>query len=133
MEFVPNKFHSMKFDSFGIQISRKTDSELIELQRVERLMMGMDKETMETNIEYMEFVLRVKRVEREAKANGIWEAPHPWLNLFVSKTHIADFDRLVFKNILNNGVGGPMLLYPLLRSKLVLISLPFNYSIITFI
>ncbi|KAH6826301.1 cytokinin oxidase 7 [Perilla frutescens var. hirtella] len=71
----------------------------------------------EVDVGYMEFLLRVKRVEEEAKAKGIWAAPHPWLNLFVSKTDIADFDRVVFKNILKHGVGGPMLVYPLLRSK----------------
>lgn len=65
----------------------------------------------------MDFLLRVKRAEEEAKASGIWEAPHPWLNIFVSKRDIADFDRVVFKNILKHGVGGPMLVYPLLRSK----------------
>ncbi|KAL8501871.1 hypothetical protein ACS0TY_021110 [Phlomoides rotata] len=88
-------------------------------ETVERLMVGMEEEMIGFRVEvgYMEFVLRVKRAEKEAKAKGIWDAPHPWLNLFVSKTDIADFDRLVFKNILNNGVGGPMLLYPLLRSK----------------
>ncbi|KAL6523950.1 Cytokinin dehydrogenase 7 [Orobanche minor] len=71
----------------------------------------------EVDVGYMEFLLRVKRVEQEAKANGIWDAPHPWLNLFVSKADIAEFDRLVFKNILKHGIGGPMLVYPLLRSK----------------
>ncbi|GMY29062.1 cytokinin dehydrogenase 7 [Fagus crenata] len=70
----------------------------------------------EVDLSYMEFLLRVKRAEEHAKANGIWDAPHPWLNLFVSKSDIADFDRTVFKNILKAGVGGPMLVYPLLRS-----------------
>lgn len=65
----------------------------------------------------MEFLLRVKRAEQQAKDNGIWDAPHPWLNLFVSKKDIAGFDRLVFNNILKHGVGGPMLVYPLVRSK----------------
>ncbi|EYU20300.1 hypothetical protein ABFS82_01G007900 [Erythranthe guttata] len=88
--------------------------------RVERLMGGMRvKEGMRFEVEvgYVEFLSRVKRAEKEAKANGIWEAPHPWLNLFISKTDIAHFDRLVFQNILHHGVGGPMLVYPLLRSK----------------
>lgn len=68
-------------------------------------------------LSYMDFLLRVKRVEQEARCNGIWDSPHPWLNLFVSKSDIASFDRLVFKQILNQGVGGPMLVYPLRRSK----------------
>ncbi|XP_043707726.1 cytokinin dehydrogenase 7-like isoform X3 [Telopea speciosissima] len=71
----------------------------------------------EVNIGYMEFLLRVKQVEQAAKASGIWDTPHPWLTLFVSNRDILDFDRLVFKNILRHGVGGPMLVYPLRRSK----------------
>ncbi|XP_039028267.1 cytokinin dehydrogenase 7-like [Hibiscus syriacus] len=71
----------------------------------------------EVNVSYMEFILRVKQVEEHAKANGIWDSPHPWLNIFVSKSSIVDFDRTVFKKMLKDGVGGPMLIYPLLRSK----------------
>ncbi|GMG99170.1 hypothetical protein Nepgr_001010 [Nepenthes gracilis] len=71
----------------------------------------------EVDSSYMEFLLRVKKVEQRAKANGIWDAPHPWLNLFISKRDIADFDRVVFSKILKDGIGGPMLVYPLLRSR----------------
>lgn len=71
----------------------------------------------QVDVTYVEFLLRVKRAEEHARANGIWDSPHPWLNMFVSKRDIADFDRVVFKNMLKEGVGGPMLVYPLLRSK----------------
>lgn len=71
----------------------------------------------ERELSYMEFLLRVKRDEQQARANGIWDAPHPWLNLFVSKTDIAAFNHLIFNQILSHGIGGPMLVYPLLRSK----------------
>ncbi|XVE70843.1 hypothetical protein DITRI_Ditri10aG0102900 [Diplodiscus trichospermus] len=77
---------------------------------VERLQSQVD-------VSYMEFLLRVKRAEEHAKANGIWDIPHPWLNLFVSKSDIAKFDRTVFKKLVKDGVGGPMLIYPVLRSK----------------
>ena len=69
------------------------------------------------DVTYVEFLLRVKQAEAHAKASGTWDSPHPWLNLFVSKRHIVDFDRAVFKTLLKHGVGGPMLVYPLLRSK----------------
>ncbi|KAG8381764.1 hypothetical protein BUALT_Bualt05G0006500 [Buddleja alternifolia] len=81
-----------------------------ELKFVEGLMFNID-------VGYMDFLLRVKCAEERAKASGIWDAPHPWLNLFVSKRDILDLDRLVFKKILKDGVGGPILVYPLLRSK----------------
>lgn len=71
----------------------------------------------QVEVSYVDFLMRVKHSEEEAKANGIWDAPHPWLNIFVSKKDIASFDQLVFNNILKHGVGGPILVYPLLRSK----------------
>lgn len=71
----------------------------------------------EVDVSYMDFLLRVKKAEQQATASGIWEAPHPWLNLFVSKRDIADFDRTVFKKILKGGIGGPMLVYPVLRNR----------------
>lgn len=71
----------------------------------------------EMELSYVEFLLRVKRAEQQAKANGIWDAPHPWLNLFVSKSDISAFNHLVFNRILSHGIGGPMLVYPLLRLK----------------
>ncbi|KAL1552306.1 Cytokinin dehydrogenase 7 [Salvia divinorum] len=88
--------------------------------RLERLMGGLTFEKglrFAADVGYVEFLLRVKQVEEEAKAKGIWAAPHPWLNLFVSKRDICDFDRVVFKDILKHGIGGPMLVYPLRRSK----------------
>ncbi|KAF5748359.1 cytokinin oxidase family protein [Tripterygium wilfordii] len=71
----------------------------------------------QVDISYVDFLLRVKGQEEHARANGVWDSPHPWLNLFVSKSNIAEFDRAVFKEILKDGVGGPILVYPLLRSK----------------
>ncbi|KAG0464601.1 hypothetical protein HPP92_018765 [Vanilla planifolia] len=69
------------------------------------------------HVSYVEFLSRVKRLESEARANGSWYTPHPWLNLFVSAADIVDFDREVFGKILYRGIGGPMLVYPMLRSK----------------
>lgn len=71
----------------------------------------------EIDLSYMNFLLRVDHVEQAARGSGIWATPHPWLNMFVSKKDIAAFNRIVFQNILKNGVNGPLLTYPLLRSK----------------
>ncbi|KAL0875857.1 hypothetical protein Bca101_025562 [Brassica carinata] len=71
----------------------------------------------EVDLPYVDFLLRVNQSEEMAKVNGTWETPHPWLNLFVSKRDIGKFDRTVFKELAKNGVGGPMLVYPLLRSR----------------
>lgn len=69
------------------------------------------------DVGYVAFLSRVARVEAEARAGGTWATPHPWLNLFVSAGDIVDFDRNVLKRILLGGIGGPMLVYPLRRSR----------------
>ncbi|CAD6245437.1 unnamed protein product [Miscanthus lutarioriparius] len=69
------------------------------------------------DVGYVDFLSRVNRVEEEARRNGSWDAPHPWLNLFVSARDIADFDRAVINGMLADGIDGPMLVYPMLKSK----------------
>ena len=71
----------------------------------------------EADKSYMEFTLSVKREEEMNKASGVWHTPHPWLNLFIAKDNIMEFDAGVFKKILKHGVGGPLLVYPVLRSR----------------
>ncbi|KAM7276446.1 hypothetical protein ACFE04_018312 [Oxalis oulophora] len=71
----------------------------------------------QVDLTYMEFLLRVKQAEEQAREIGTWDNPHPWLNMFVSKKDIIEFDRVVFNKILKHGIGGPILVYPLLRSK----------------
>jgi len=52
---------------------------------------------------------------------GLWEqVPHPWLDLFVPKSRISDFDEGVFKGILvkqNLSAPGILLVYPADKSK----------------
>ncbi|KAH9653143.1 cytokinin dehydrogenase 7 [Citrus sinensis] len=71
----------------------------------------------QVDVSYVDFLLRVKQVEEHARANGMWDSPHPWLNMFVSKSNLAEFNRVVFNEILKDGINGPMLVYPLLRSN----------------
>ncbi|XP_010520480.1 PREDICTED: cytokinin dehydrogenase 7-like [Tarenaya hassleriana] len=99
---------------------RNSDRESTVDTRVERLIgrLGfVEGMRFEKDVSYVEFILRVKRSEAAAKAGGTWDSPHPWLNLFVSRRDIARFDRTVFKQLVKGGVGGPMLVYPLLRNR----------------
>ncbi|KAJ0266530.1 Cytokinin dehydrogenase 7 [Hirschfeldia incana] len=99
---------------------RDSDSNSCVDKRVERLIGRLTFDEglrFEVDLPYVDFLLRVKRSEEIAKVNGTWETPHPWLNLFVSKREIGEFNQKVFKELVKNGVGGPMLVYPLLRSR----------------
>lgn len=70
-----------------------------------------------TDLPYVDFLDRVHKAELKLRSKGLWEVPHPWLNLFVPKSRIADFDRGVFKGILGNKTSGPILIYPMNKNK----------------
>ncbi|CAH1442853.1 unnamed protein product [Lactuca virosa] len=70
-----------------------------------------------TDLPYVEFLDRVHKAELKLRSKGLWDVPHPWLNLFVPKSRIADFDQGVFKGILGNKTSGPILIYPMNKNK----------------
>ncbi|XP_057431473.1 cytokinin dehydrogenase 3-like [Lotus japonicus] len=73
----------------------------------------------EKNVSFVEFLNRVRSGELKLQSQGLWDVPHPWLNLFIPKSQILDFDSGVFKNIIHkrNITTGPALVYPMNRNK----------------
>ncbi|CAB4288237.1 unnamed protein product [Prunus armeniaca] len=73
----------------------------------------------EKDVAYVEFLNRVKSGEEKLQSQGQWDVPHPWLNLFVPKSRVSDFDAGVLKGILlkRNITTAPVLLYPMNRTK----------------
>ncbi|WVZ72636.1 hypothetical protein U9M48_021061 [Paspalum notatum var. saurae] len=70
------------------------------------------------DVTYVEFLDRVHNEEVALSKLGLWQVPHPWLNMFVPASRIADFDRGVFKGILQGtDIVGPLIVYPLNKSK----------------
>ncbi|KAF0917103.1 hypothetical protein E2562_016909 [Oryza meyeriana var. granulata] len=71
-----------------------------------------------TDLPYVDFLDRVHKAELKLRGKGMWEVPHPWLNLFVPASRIADFDRGVFRGVLGSRTaGGPILIYPMNKHK----------------
>lgn len=70
-----------------------------------------------TDLPYVDFLDRVHKNELKLRSKGLWDVPHPWLNLFVPKSRIDDFDKGVFKGILGNNTSGPILIYPMNKDK----------------
>ncbi|KAK4343371.1 hypothetical protein RND71_036465 [Anisodus tanguticus] len=68
---------------------------------------------------FMEFLNRVRSGELELKSKGMWDVPHPWLNLFVPKSSINHFNDAIFVDIIlrQNNPTGPILVYPTSRKK----------------
>lgn len=76
----------------------------------------------------MNFLDRVHISEMKLREEGLWEVPHPWLNLLIPKSKIHEFAREVFGNILTDTSHGPILIYPLNKSKyhgFIELTLPF--------
>nr|XP_018681643.1 PREDICTED: cytokinin dehydrogenase 6-like isoform X2 [Musa acuminata subsp. malaccensis] len=70
------------------------------------------------DVSYMAFLDRVHDGEMKLRSMGLWDVPHPWLNIFVPKSRIRDFEIGVFKGILKpNNSMGPVLIYPLKKNK----------------
>nr|ALG64948.1 cytokinin oxidase/dehydrogenase 6 [Populus tomentosa] len=70
-----------------------------------------------TEVSYLEFLDRVHVSEVKLRSKGLWEVPHPWLNLLIPKSKINDFADEVFGHILTDTSTGPILIYPVNKSK----------------
>ncbi|GAB4843894.1 Cytokinin dehydrogenase 1 [Ancistrocladus abbreviatus] len=70
-----------------------------------------------SEVSYVEFLDRVHLSEIKLREKGLWDVPHPWLNLLVPRSSIYDFAAEVFGNILTDNSNGPILLYPVNQSR----------------
>ncbi|KAK7329688.1 hypothetical protein VNO77_23863 [Canavalia gladiata] len=91
-------------------------------QDLKRLFQGLKfipKFIFQKDVSYEEFLNRVHAGELLLRKQGLWDVPHPWLNLLVPRSQISDFDQIVFKGIIlkQNLTAGLVLIYPMNRSK----------------
>ncbi|EFH52982.1 predicted protein [Arabidopsis lyrata subsp. lyrata] len=70
-----------------------------------------------TEVTYEAFLDRVHVSEVKLRSKGQWEVPHPWLNLLVPRSTIKEFAKGVFGNILTDTSNGPVIVYPVNKSK----------------
>nr|AFK79767.1 cytokinin oxidase/dehydrogenase [Hordeum vulgare subsp. vulgare] len=73
------------------------------------------------DVSYAGFLDRVRDGELKLRAAGLWDVPHPWLNLFLPRSRVLDFAVGVFHGILRRdsttGAMGPVLVYPMNRNR----------------
>ncbi|KAA8518106.1 hypothetical protein F0562_015580 [Nyssa sinensis] len=90
--------------------NQKIDSLLSELNYIQSTLFFSE-------VSYVEFLDRVHVSELKLREKGLWEIPHPWLNLLIPKCRIQDFAVVVFGKILTDTSNGPILIYPVTKSK----------------
>ena len=67
---------------------------------------------------YFDWQNRLAIAVSELQESGIWEYPHPWLNLFLPASQVKSYVCSVLQTLTASEVKDPILLYPLRRSKL---------------
>ncbi|KAG6489292.1 hypothetical protein ZIOFF_050561 [Zingiber officinale] len=96
-------------------VTDAVDEKLASLLRKLRFVSGF---AFAVDATYLAFLDRVREGELRLRAVGLWDVPHPWLNLFVPKSAMHVFESGVFKGILKtNNSPGPVLIYPVNKNK----------------
>ncbi|KAK3142031.1 hypothetical protein QOZ80_4BG0341290 [Eleusine coracana subsp. coracana] len=68
-------------------------------------------------VSYFDFLNRVRMEEESLRSRGLWDVPHPWLNVFVPKHGVERFKDLLMDTISPGEFEGPILVYPLLTDR----------------
>ncbi|KAG2718122.1 hypothetical protein I3760_03G206100 [Carya illinoinensis] len=71
------------------------------------------------DVAVVDFLNRVASEEKALRSKGLWDIPHPWLNIFVPKSRILEFESAVFEHMIlkENISAGLVLIYPTNRNK----------------
>ncbi|KAH7855920.1 hypothetical protein Vadar_030574 [Vaccinium darrowii] len=92
------------------EVNQKIDRLLSELSYIQSTLFL-------TEVSYVEFLDRVHTSELKLREKGLWDVPHPWLNLLIPKSRIQEFAEVVFGKILTDSSTGPILIYPVNKTK----------------
>jgi len=69
-------------------------------------------------VAYFDFLNRVRMEEESLRSRGLWDVPHPWLNVFVPRHGAARFKDLLMDTVIARGeFEGLVLVYPLLTDR----------------
>lgn len=82
-----------------------------------------------SEVSYVDFLDRVHVSEVKLREKGLWEVPHPWLNLLVPRSRIHEFASEVFGNIMKDTSNGPVLIYPVNKTRYLSILKQINHNI----
>lgn len=87
------------------------------VEELSRQMGHLPSQVYTVEVSYYDFLNRVRMEEMSLRSVGLWEVPHPWLNMFVPRSGINEFVDLLLESISAEEFEGPALIYPLQRDK----------------
>ncbi|CAA7391133.1 unnamed protein product [Spirodela intermedia] len=102
---------------FAIHDYEQTESAADQVAEVTKRLRHMPALIHSVEVSYFDFLNRVRMEETNLRGRGLWDVPHPWLNMFVPKRGIARFLDMLMETISSEDFEGPLLMYPILRDK----------------
>nr|XP_029124470.1 cytokinin dehydrogenase 3 [Elaeis guineensis] len=103
---------------FAVHVYQAKDSFIEQVvEEILKQMSYMPSRIYSVEVSYFDFLNRVRMEEMELRRRGVWDVPHPWLNMLVPKSGIKEFRDLLMEHISPEDFEGPILIYPLLREK----------------
>ncbi|KAI8562339.1 hypothetical protein RHMOL_Rhmol03G0028900 [Rhododendron molle] len=117
-----SQFHSDGKTLFCLEIAKYFNPDEADRanQEIDRLLSEMSyipSTLFLSEVSYVNFLDRVHISELKLREKGLWEIPHPWLNLLIPRSRIHEFANMVFGKILTDSSNGPILIYPANKSK----------------
>ncbi|KAK6928816.1 Cytokinin dehydrogenase 1, FAD/cytokinin binding domain [Dillenia turbinata] len=116
-----SKFKSDERTLFCLELAKYFNTDKTDInQEIERLLSQLSyisSTLFISEVSYLDFLDRVHVSEIKLRSKDLWEVPHPWLNLLIPKSKIHIFAKEVFGNILTDTSNGPVLIYPVNKSK----------------
>ncbi|KAK1320144.1 Cytokinin dehydrogenase 3 [Acorus calamus] len=109
-------YYCIEFAIHEYQPSRQSNPDQV-VEEISKKLRFMTPHIYKAEVTYFDFLNRVTMEEMGLRSRGLWDVPHPWLNMFVPKSGITHFKDLLLETISPSDFEGPILIYPLLRDK----------------
>uniref|UniRef100_A0A1D1XC44 cytokinin dehydrogenase n=1 Tax=Anthurium amnicola TaxID=1678845 RepID=A0A1D1XC44_9ARAE len=108
-------YYCLEFAVHDYQLMESDVDQVVE--KITKQLKHMPSLLYSVEVSYFDFLNRVRVDEMSLRKRGLWDVPHPWLNMFVPKSGIRRFKDLLLENISPEDFEGPLLIYPILRNK----------------
>ncbi|KAL5993518.1 Cytokinin dehydrogenase 3 [Asimina triloba] len=87
------------------------------VEEISRKLSFLPRHKYSVEVSFFDFLDRVRMEEMSLRRRGMWDVYHPWLNMFVPRSRIADFRDSLLDTISPPTFQGLILIYPMLREK----------------
>ncbi|KAJ3682311.1 hypothetical protein LUZ60_014884 [Juncus effusus] len=110
-----NIYYCIEFAVNDYQLENINTDQVVE--DISRKMSYMESQMYSVEVSYFDFLERVRMEEISLRRIGLWDVHHPWLNMFVPRSGISEFRKLLMDYVSPDDFEGLILIYPLQRDK----------------